>query len=261
MEREAYERFTAELTTRLAADGRVVGLVALGSMAALDYQPDRWSDHDFFVITQPGEQEYFRTDLVWLPRSAEIVFWFRETEHGVKVVYADGHLLEFAVFDTQELALAGANRYRVLLDRGGIEAQMQSIARRTTERSRPTSDDDRHRLGMFLTNVLVGVGRHQRGERLSGIEFIKGYALAHLLTLLQRHVPSADKTVLDNLNPYRRFERVFPGLGVELETILAQDSLAAARGLLTLAERELKPYLPEWPSQAVAAIRRQVEAI
>jgi hypothetical protein len=26
----------------------VLGLVAVGSMAARDYEPDEWSDHDFF---------------------------------------------------------------------------------------------------------------------------------------------------------------------------------------------------------------------
>ena len=37
---ELYARFTEELQRRLEADPRVVGLVALGSMAARDYLPD-----------------------------------------------------------------------------------------------------------------------------------------------------------------------------------------------------------------------------
>ena len=52
---DAYAAFTEALRARLEADPRVVGLVALGSMARRDYEPDRWSDHDFFVITRAAE--------------------------------------------------------------------------------------------------------------------------------------------------------------------------------------------------------------
>jgi lincosamide nucleotidyltransferase len=116
---DAYTAFTETLRARLEADPRVVGLVALGSMARRDYEPDRWSDHDFFVITNAGEQEAFRADLSWLPFSSRIVFSYRETPHGVTALYEDGHLVEFAVFDPGELPVARVNRYRVLLDRRG----------------------------------------------------------------------------------------------------------------------------------------------
>ena len=81
-------------------------------MADVDYHPDQWSDHDFFVISEPGSQEYFRNDLSWLPDDRQIAFWFRETTHGLKVVYENGNLLEFAVFDFAELELAKADRFR-----------------------------------------------------------------------------------------------------------------------------------------------------
>jgi hypothetical protein len=57
-------------------------------MARRDYEPDRWSDHDFFVITTPGEQEAFRADPSWLPDRERIVLSYRETPHGVKALYA-----------------------------------------------------------------------------------------------------------------------------------------------------------------------------
>ena len=42
MTSEAYAEFTDRLRERLAGDERVVGLVALGSMAAVDYEPDEY---------------------------------------------------------------------------------------------------------------------------------------------------------------------------------------------------------------------------
>lgn len=103
---EAYQAFTEALVRNLSADPRVEGLIAVGSMAARDVLPDRWSDHDFFLVVEPGHLEWFRTAVEWLPDPGEILFSYRETVHGVKVLYRDGHLLEFAVFDEDELALA-----------------------------------------------------------------------------------------------------------------------------------------------------------
>ena len=94
MQRDAYDRLTERLREGLAADARVLGLVALGSMSGEPPAPDEWSDHDFFVITRPGEQERMRTDLSWLPDAGQIALSYRETAHGVKVLYRSAHLLE-----------------------------------------------------------------------------------------------------------------------------------------------------------------------
>ena len=45
-----YAAFTDELRSRLERLDGVLGLVAVGSMADRDYGPDRFSDHDFFVV-------------------------------------------------------------------------------------------------------------------------------------------------------------------------------------------------------------------
>ena len=73
MQLDDYRAYTTALTRNLANDPRVLGLIALGSMAEQDYLPDQWSDHDFFVVTVPGQQEAFRTDLSWLPDHQRIM--------------------------------------------------------------------------------------------------------------------------------------------------------------------------------------------
>src|SRR5438309_2683039 len=162
---DEYRRFSERLRDRLAADDRVLGLVALGSMSDEPPAADQWSDHDFFVITRPGEQERMRTDLSWLPDAEAIAFSYRETAHGLKVSYSSAHLLEFAVFDFAELQLARINRYRTLLDRGGVEERMRALRERTAGQAR---SDLRWLCGQFLGCVLVGAGRFARGEQLSG---------------------------------------------------------------------------------------------
>lgn len=254
MDSESYERFTRDLQNRLEADPRVLGLVALGSTARRDHLPDRWSDHDFFVVVASGMQEAFRSNLGWLPRNDEVALSFRETAHGLKVVFRDGHLIEFAVFDPDELALARVNRYRVLFDRERIAERLARAAEATAAGATPSSDE--WLAGQFLTNLLVGVGRHRRGERLSGRQLVTKSALAHLVPLLTRHVGSPEAAKLDDLDPPRRFETAFPLLGRRLDAALRLDTPAAALALLDIAVDELPGRIPP---AAAAAIRPRLE--
>ncbi len=252
MDADAYRAFTEELRAGLADDARVIGLVAVGSMADRDYAPDEWSDHDFFVITRPGEQEALRVDLGWLPSRERVALAFRETEHGLKVVYDDGHLLEFAVFDLEEIALAGVNRYRVLLDRGGIEERTAAV--KASPRPQPS---DEFLLGMTVASALVAGGRARRGELLSAAFFVT-WTLKHLTALLVRAVPAAEASILDELDPLRRFERAYPELGAELAAIVRLAPDDAALALLDVAERELRSRRPDLAWHGFDAVRARL---
>jgi hypothetical protein len=59
MHLDAYNQFTQGLVDNLSANERVLGLVAVGSMAATHHQPDAWSDHDFLIVTTPEPRNIF----------------------------------------------------------------------------------------------------------------------------------------------------------------------------------------------------------
>lgn len=256
MDQHSYEQFTARLLAQAQRDDQVLGLVAMGSMAA-PQRRDRWSDHDFAWIVRTGSQEGYRQHLDWLPDADQIVLTLRETEHGLKVFYANGHLIEFAVFDLEELGRARANDYAVLLDRADITARMQQVLAATE----PPPLDLAHELAHVLSLIQVGTGRYARGEQLSGHIFIKSYALGHLLRLLAGLLPSEQVARLDNLDAFRRFEQVEPRLGAELNELLLRDVPACAAGLLDLIERELRPRLADFPEAALAALRQHLASI
>jgi hypothetical protein len=255
MERVEYARFTEELRAGLEADGRVLGLVVLGSTADGERAPDRWSDHDFFVVVTPGAQESFRSRLDWLPHSDRIALSYRETAHGGKVLYRDGHLLEFAVFSPEELPLARVNVWQALIDRERITERMADVAATTGRNSASGVPSDEWLAGQFLTSLLVGVGRYARGERLSGRQLVSSTAATHLVTLLSRRLDPPGPSHLDSLDPLRRFEQTFPSMGRDLNAILDLPSPDAARALLDLAAREMPEVLP---APAIDAVRKAI---
>jgi hypothetical protein len=258
MDRDAYDRFSERLRERLAADGRVLGLVALGSMSGTP-PPDQWSDHDFFVISRPGEQERMRTELSWLPDGEQILLAYRETAHGVKVLYGNAHLLEFAVFDAEEASVARVNRFRVLLDGGGIEERMRALRERTARDLADRRLDPRWSSGQMLTALLVGAGRYRRGERIAGRALVQT-AANQLVQLLAVALPSQNAGALDTLDPLRRFEQTHPRLARELDEALGAPPAQAALRLLRIALRELPQQMPEFPADAARALEARIEA-
>ncbi len=256
---DAHYAFTARLLERLSADREVLGLVTLGSTSGLPPLPDAFSDHDFFVVTCPGAQERHRTDLSWLPDPGEVALAFRETAHGLKVVYRDGHLLEFAVFDLEELALARVNRYAVLLDRADVGARMARV-HQASAAGAPGPASPEFEAGQFLTNLLVGAGRWARGERLSGHQLVRVGAVHHLVTLLRLGLTPEAAAPLDDLDRMRRLELALPAEVGELERALAQPVLPCARALLALARRVRPALFEERAALAVERVLDRAEA-
>ncbi|MCX6430163.1 MAG: hypothetical protein NTX12_04200 [Actinobacteria bacterium] len=221
--------FTQALTTSAQGNENVIGLVLVGSTAET-FRADEWSDHDFFLIVKPGLGEQFRRNLSWLPDFSDIAFSPRETDHGLKVVYKNGQVLEFAVFEDSELELASVNSWAVPVDKANITSRVLAIRDRTKPRIYTVEEE----WSLFLATTLIAIGRARRGELLIAGQGIRTRALNHALGLLRAaRVPQADTVHCeDNLDRFRRVEVQFPREAKILNEISEMPVEDGARALL-----------------------------
>jgi len=248
MKLEQYHTLTQQLQQNLESRADVIGLIALGSMAGTTRQPDEYSDHDFFVITETGKQQNYRNSNGWLPYPERLVLHFQETDHGCKAIYDNGHILEYAIFDLDELRQVHINSYNVLFDKANITDLMPSLQQVEDNLSVERVFDS------MLSNILVGAMRNARGETLSAHAFIKQYALRAFM-LLCWHQLAPDSPHADNLDPFRRFEREFPELSDDLMKITLLPNHQAALALLQFCESVLAPTLADNRSRSIKVIR------
>lgn len=227
---ENFVKYQEQMVEKLKPLPDALGLMFAGSAADLS-RVDQYSDQDFYLIVKDGTAEGFRHDLSWLPDHDEIILSPRETEHGLKVLYRNGTMLEFAVFEIGELPTHLAPKdNRVVFDRGGVEEIITSITHKQTKAFDPETEYQ-----LFLTLLHIGIGRVKRGEILAGSQHIKGYALNHLLGLIRHYQPTKSDTS-DALNRYRRFEMDYTELGAMLAALIEGESLECAKGMLGIAE-------------------------
>ena len=250
---DRFIRFGARLRDNLVARADVQGLVFMGSTAARE-RVDEWSDHDFAVVTVDGAEERLRGDPSWLPDSADIALILREEHDGFKVVYDDGHLLEFGVTSLAGLESWHANAYEVVLDRGGVAETFARVAARPKPGQSARADRE---FGLFVAVLLVGVGRCRRGEVLVASQLVRTVAVGHLLTAWRLARPASAGYRLDDLDPFRRFEQVYPTAGRAIADALERDVESAARTLLALAESEFDED-PGFPRRGVTALRNRL---
>jgi lincosamide nucleotidyltransferase B/F len=239
MEATAFYIYTDRLRAALELAREVIGLVTLGTTVDSTFR-DKWSDHDFWVITEAGAQDSFIKDLSWLPDAHNIAITVCHGERRRTVLYRNRHKVEFAVFDVNEAREGKIQRYRILIDRDHIAELIESIHKDTLKQAQARPDA----LQNLCVLVWSACERHNRGEFLSARQYLDGFAVNQLLSLLSDFDSETEAKGKDPLDPRRRLELRSPTLAEEVMTILDESVPEAALHLLEIAERELKPRAP-----------------
>lgn len=248
MDAAEFDNYTEQLRTSLESVRELVGLVVLGSTADSALR-DEWSDHDFWIITEVGKQDALLEDLSWLPDYQNIAITVKHLPHGRTIVFRNRHKVEFAIFDVTEVGSGKVDRYRVLIDRNRVAQLVAAIHDETRQQSHAKPD--------ALENLCIvlwsACERHMRGELFSARQYLDGFAIDRLLSLISNTEPGDKRK--DVLDARRRVEQRAPELAAELMAIRDLPVPEAALQLLDIAERELKPKTPTLAWNKVTMIR------
>lgn len=201
-----------EIGQSLAQSGGALALIGLGSVGEELHRLDEFSDLDFFVIVEAGYKRRYIENLDWLSRLAPIAYHFLNSPDGYKLLFADGVFCEFAVFEPQELQGIPFAPGRIVWKRDDAPENLHRPAKDPVHTARR---DKEFLIGEAVTNLYVGMGRDKRGERLSAMRFIQGYAVDRLLELSEHIEPARDVT-RDIFTAERRFEARHPSIAREL---------------------------------------------
>jgi hypothetical protein len=256
VETAGYDRFEREIVAWARQHPDVIGLVATGAGARRSREPDEWSDHDLWIIARPGSAAGLR-DGSWVPEPERVVLRYRESPHGTNVIYEDGHLIEFAAFELEELSLARVNDYRVLFGDDELEMRLDKMTASTGVATQESAAND-GLFGRFVGRLAIGISRFGRGEYLSAGVTVRSGALDALARMITEFAPPQGSASLDNLDPFRRFELAYPQLGARLDDVLILPLLEAASTMLDIADQELGERVPGFSHEAIIAVRRLI---
>jgi len=221
----------------LEDSGHALALIGLGSVGRERDRLDRYSDLDFFAIVEDGHKARYIDDLSWLTGIAPAAFFFRNTKDGYKLLYEDGVFCEFAVFELDELKTVAFSEGRIVWRRPSVD---EAICRPVVPYPSPDVSTD-FLLGEALTNLLVGLSRHHRGEKLSASRFIQHYAVDRVVAL----APAIGEERPGARDPFvneRRFEERFPGIAAELPAFIQgyDHNIESAAAILAFLERHFQ---------------------
>ncbi len=203
-----------EIGYSLEKSGHALALIGLGSVGLELDRIDAYSDLDFFAIVEAGYKSAYIRSLEWLSDVHPIAYSFRNTEDGYKLLFKDGIFCEFAVFELDELRNIPFAPGRIVWKRSDMPDTLGEPVAKTTVSSKRDTD---WLLGEALTNIYIGLQREKRGEKLSAMRFIQGYAVDRLLELVE-YVEVANDVHLDPFVSERRFEQRYPNLVSQLHT-------------------------------------------
>ncbi len=196
----------------LENSGHALALIGLGSVGLELERIDQYSDLDFFAIVEDGYKLRYIENLDWLGNVAPVAYHFQNTKDGHKLLFEDGIFCEFAVFELHELEYIPFSRGRIVWKQPYIEDSIAVPALKNSSSPKPNVE---WQVGEALTNLLIGLKRYRRGEKLSGSRFVQKHALNRVLDLA-KWVEAENPYFKDPFSIERHFERRFPAVAERL---------------------------------------------
>jgi hypothetical protein len=221
-----------EIKTELLSRVGVNGFVGLGSIGTELDRLDDYSDLDFFLIVETEDLKYeLINNLDWLSNTGTILFDFKNTKDGSKVLFEDGVYCEYAVFTEKEYLDIPYLGERELINKTSIDiSSKKQLDEKVLKKE--------WLIGECLTNLFVGIKRYQRGELFNANKFISRFALDRVIELADEF-ESSKEYFQDYFDKSRRLEENYTKLSSELNNLDlgSKNALNTASWIISYVER------------------------
>jgi hypothetical protein len=246
----------AALAGELSRRDDAMALLALGSVGVETHRLDAFSDLDFFVLVKDGAKSRYIRNLDWLAAAHPLVWHFQNTAEGHKALMSDGVFCEFAVFEVHELSRIPYAPGRFVWRRDEVD---EALA--TSRLALPGKHGTDWLVGEALANLMIGLQRHARGEKLAAMRAVQVHALDRVLEFLEQcQAERQDASVSrDAYNVDRRIEARHLSLSLSLPLWAGGYGQTVPAALALLSALEAHEVVP--PSVAVRLKRLAATAV
>lgn len=250
---EALQDRLASLARSLSVREDALALLALGSVGAETDRLDAWSDLDFFVLVRDGAKARYIQNLDWLAEAHPLAWHFQNTADGQKALMTDGVFCEFAVFEVHELDGIPYAPGRFIWRRNEVD---ETLACPT--RALPARQNADWLVGEALSNLVVGLQRHARGERLAAMRMIQVHALDRVLEFLEIQQPGLNepRSVRDPFNVDRRIEMRGSQAALALPIWAGGYECTVPAALALLSVLEARDIVPKYVGEHIRALAK-----
>ena len=258
---EALQDRLASLAHSLSVREDALALLALGSVGVETDRLDAWSDLDFFVLVRDGAKARYIQNLNWLAEAHPLAWHFQNTADGQKALMTDGVFCEFAVFEVHEMSRIPYAPGRFIWRRNEVDETLACA-----QRPLPARQSADWLVGEALSNLVVGLQRHARGERLAAMRMIQVHALDRVLEFMEILQPDSNDpcSVRDPFNVDRRIEMRGSQAALALPVWAGgyESTVPAALALLEVLEKRkvVSQYVGEY-IRALAKMANQPSGI
>lgn len=173
---------------------------------------DNDCDIQFTLVVTNGAKGQYLNDLSWLMDIQHIAFTFCRCPGHFRFLFSDGIYCDLTVLDQQEFASHQGVNYPFASLRKGQSGNPQLIAPEEPPQNSNAIEqhDTRWLMGELLTNLLIGLRRYTKGDKLSAFYLIQHHGLSRLLALIAKWEANQDQAKSRISNTATCFEQSYP---------------------------------------------------
>lgn len=151
------------------------------------------------VLVATGSEEKLLRDIRWLADIQHIAYEFKRSPGHFRFLFSDGLFCDFTVAEEQKLDISDLSHGQILWQKDKTKTDYKDVIN-ITQIKHSKSPITKHEescwlLGEFLTNLLIGLRRYSKGDKLSAFYIIQHHALSQLLELVDKWEDKIDISI------------------------------------------------------------------